>query len=64
MFEISANNQNAVWAPVCINHCYLSNQYYSSNNFRVPFGSDYSLINSVKLWMEGSDDTSRHVDFG
>jgi O-palmitoleoyl-L-serine hydrolase len=51
LFEISSKNQNGVWGPVCINHCYLSNSYYSSQNYRIPLGSDYSLIRSVQQWM-------------
>lgn len=64
LFEISGKNENAVWAPVCINHCYLTNPNYSSRNYRVPLNSDFSLIYSVKQWIEGADDTSRHLDFG
>lgn len=64
MFEIGSKNQNGVWAPVCINHCYLSNNFYSSNNYRIPQNSDYSLIKSVQYWMESSDENPRHIDFG
>lgn len=64
LFEISSKNENGVWAPVCINHCYLSNDYYSSPSYRIPSKSDFSLIYSVQQWMEGADETSRHLDFG
>lgn len=55
MFAIGSRNQNGVWAPVCINHCYLSNNFYSSNNYRIPQNSNYSLINSLRLWIESAD---------
>lgn len=64
LFEMASKNQNGVWGPICVNHCYLSNEYYSSQNYRIPAASDYSLIRSVQLWMEGSDDNPRHLDFG
>lgn len=64
LFEISSKNENGVWGPVCINHCYLSNDYYSSKNYRIPQTSEYSLIRSVKDWMENADENPRHMDFG
>jgi hypothetical protein len=44
MFRIASSNKNGVWAPVCINHCYLTNSYYASPNYRIPSGSEFSLI--------------------
>lgn len=64
LFEIGNRNQNGIWAPVCINHCYLSNDYYSSTKYRIPLSSDYSLIRSVQQWMEGAEENPRHIDFG
>ena len=64
MFRIASSNKNGVWAPVCINHCYLSNSYYSSSNYRIPTGSEFSLIQTVADWIQGADSSSRHIDFG
>ena len=64
MFQIASNNNNGVWAPVCLNHCYLSNLYYSNPNYRIPKSSEFSLIESVRKWIENEDDTTRHIDFG
>jgi hypothetical protein len=51
LFEISSKNENGIWAPVCVNHCYLSNDYYSSKAYRIPTNSEFSLIYSVKQWI-------------
>lgn len=64
MFKIASSNTNGAWAPVCINHCYLTTSYYSSPNYRIPSNSEFSLIKAVGDWISGVESTSRHIDFG
>jgi hypothetical protein len=64
IMQITGMNQNGAWSPACLNHCYFTNSYYSSPNYRVPQHSDYSLITAVADWIEGKTINPRHIDFG
>lgn len=39
LFAITGNNKNGAWAPVCINHCYMSNPNYNSKSYNIPLDS-------------------------
>lgn len=64
LFRYSEKETNGVWAPVCINHCYLSNQYYTSKDYMIPEESGYSIVRSIKDWVESAEEDPRHLDFG
>lgn len=61
---LGLNNKNGGWAIACSNHCYLANSKYSSQNYRVPQKSEFSLIQAVSNWMEDQPINHRHIDFG
>jgi hypothetical protein len=63
LFNITENNINGAWAPACINHCYISDRF-NNPNYSIPQGSNYTLMQSIKYWIDGADESSRHIDFG
>ena len=63
ILEVLGDNDNGAWAIACSNHCYLSNDKYASYNYRVPQGSDYTLIQAVSEWMEGKPGGHKHMDY-
>ena len=50
LLEIGGMNKNGVWAPACVNHCYAQFFLYSSEFYRVPRGSDFTMILAVSEW--------------
>ena len=58
------NPKNGAWAPVCLNHCYLQTGACSNNFYRIPASSEFSIMHSLALWMEGDKQNAAHVDEG
>lgn len=63
--DITVREGNGAWSPACSNHCYMhASAWTNSNNFAVPYGSNYTIHRSVQEWYNKikSGENYTHVD--
>lgn len=49
--KISERKSNGAWSPSCADHTYVS-YAWTSNNWRVPYGSVNSLDLTISNWIK------------